>query len=49
VNSNEPVENGCEVRCEMFHILNCGSSKLLAFVNNTGKIKGAILEKVGKF
>ena len=24
VSSNEPVKNGCEVICEMFHILNCG-------------------------
>ena len=49
MSSNGPVENGCEVIYEMFHILNCGSSKLLAFVNNTGKTRDAILEKLGKF
>ena len=24
MSSNDPVKNGCEVICEMFHILNCG-------------------------
>ena len=38
MSSNEPVNNGCEVIYEMFHILNCGFEK--HFIYFIKKIQG---------